>query len=54
MADDLTEAFKVGKVGGRAGSGWTAVHQAASRGNARILKAVIEAVGDFGRPDHDG
>jgi ankyrin repeat protein len=34
--------------------GWTAVHQAASRGNARILKAVLEAGGNFGRPDHDG
>ncbi len=34
--------------------GWTAVHQAASRGNARILKAVLNAGGDFRRRDHEG
>jgi len=28
------------------GDGWTAVHQAASRGNARMLRAVLDAGGD--------
>jgi len=31
--------------------GWTAVHQAASRGNARLWKAVLDAGGDTGRRD---
>jgi ankyrin repeat protein len=34
--------------------GWTAVHQAASRGNARILNAVLEAGGDPMRRDNEG
>jgi ankyrin repeat protein len=34
--------------------GWTAVHQAASRGNARMLSAVLEAGGDRKRKDKDG
>jgi ankyrin repeat protein len=34
--------------------GWTAVHQAASRGNALLMKAVLEAGGDFRRPDKQG
>jgi ankyrin repeat protein len=34
--------------------GWTAVHQAASRGNARIMKAVLEAGGDPARRDNKG
>jgi ankyrin repeat protein len=34
--------------------GWTAVHQAASRGNARMLRAVLEAGGDATRLDHEG
>jgi ankyrin repeat protein len=34
--------------------GWTAVHQAASRGNARLLRAVLEAGGDENRRDHEG
>jgi ankyrin repeat protein len=34
--------------------GWTAVHQAASRGNARLLRAVLEAGGDRSRKDQDG
>jgi ankyrin repeat protein len=31
--------------------GWTAAHQAASRGNARLLQAVIEAGADLKRLD---
>jgi hypothetical protein len=31
--------------------GWTAMHQAASRGNQRLLKALIEAGGDMTRRD---
>jgi len=34
--------------------GWTAVHQAASRGNERLLRAVLAAGGDPRRPDQDG
>jgi ankyrin repeat protein len=34
--------------------GWTAVHQAASRGNARILNAVLAAGGDPTRRDNEG
>ena len=34
------------------GEGWTAVHQAASRGNARMLRAVLDAGGDVARRDH--
>jgi len=34
--------------------GWTAVHQAASRGNARVLQAVLDASGDTGRRDREG
>jgi uncharacterized protein len=34
--------------------GWTAVHQAASRGNERMLKAVLEAGGDPARRDKEG
>ncbi len=36
------------------GRGWTAVHQAASRGNVRMLSAVLEAGGDRNRPDTEG
>ena len=35
-------------------NGWTAVHQAASRGNERMLNAVIEAGGDLKRKAKDG
>ena len=34
--------------------GWTAVHQAASRGNQRMMHAVIDAGGDLKRRDKDG
>jgi len=34
--------------------GWTAVHQAASRGNVRILRAVLAAGGDPRRCDKEG
>ena len=34
--------------------GWTAVHQAASRGNARMFDAVLKAGGDTGRRDKQG
>ena len=34
--------------------GWTAVHQAASRGNVRIMRAVLEAGGDPRRRDKEG
>jgi len=34
--------------------GWTAAHQAASRGNARLLKAVIDAGADLQRRDKSG
>ncbi len=34
--------------------GWTAVHQAASRGNVRMLRAVLDAGGDAGRRDKEG
>jgi ankyrin repeat protein len=34
--------------------GWTAVHQAASRGNARMLKALLDAGGDPLRQDRFG
>jgi ankyrin repeat protein len=36
------------------GRGWTAVHQAVSRGNLRILRAVLEAGGDCSRRDREG
>jgi ankyrin repeat protein len=35
-------------------NGWTAVHQAASRGNERLMQAVLEAGGDPSRGDKDG
>jgi len=35
-------------------NGWTAVHQAASRGNARMMRAVLDAGGDLGRCDKQG
>jgi len=31
--------------------GWTAVHQAASRGNQRMMRAVLDAGGDLTRRD---
>jgi ankyrin repeat protein len=31
--------------------GWTAAHQAASRGNARLMRAVLEAGADRNRRD---
>jgi ankyrin repeat protein len=34
--------------------GWTAVHQAASRGNERMLRAVLDACGDLKRRDRLG
>jgi ankyrin repeat protein len=34
--------------------GWTAVHQAASRGNVRMLRAVLDAGGDPKRKDKQG
>jgi ankyrin repeat protein len=34
--------------------GWTAVHQAASRGNERMMKAALEAGGDPTRRDAEG
>jgi ankyrin repeat protein len=34
--------------------GWTAVHQAVSRGNVRMIEAVMAAGGDGGRPDREG
>ena len=34
--------------------GWTALHQAASRGNTRMLRAVLDAGGDRNRPDAQG
>jgi ankyrin repeat protein len=34
--------------------GWTAAHQAASRGNPGLLKAVIDAGADLGRRDKSG
>jgi len=34
--------------------GWTAVHQAASRGNLRLLEAALEAGGDPARRSHSG
>jgi ankyrin repeat protein len=34
--------------------GWTAVHQAASRGNARMVKAVLDARGEKRRTDKEG
>ncbi len=34
--------------------GWTAVHQAASRGNERMWKAVLAAGGDSSRKDNQG
>lgn len=36
------------------GRGWTAVHQAASRGNERMMRAVLEAGGDLTRQDKSG
>src|SRR6266853_1362625 len=33
---------------------WTAVHPAASRGNARMIHAVLETGGDTTRRDHEG
>jgi ankyrin repeat protein len=35
-------------------NGWTAVHQAASRSNARIMQAVLDAGGDLARRDTQG
>jgi ankyrin repeat protein len=34
--------------------GWTAVHQAASRGNERLLRAILDAGGDASRRDAQG
>ena len=34
--------------------GWTAAHQAASRGNAQLLRAVVDAGADLTRRDHRG
>jgi len=34
--------------------GWTAVHQAASRGNEKVMKAVLAAGGDPARSDNEG
>ncbi|MGH9659521.1 MAG: ankyrin repeat domain-containing protein, partial [Bryobacteraceae bacterium] len=34
--------------------GWTAVHQAASRGNERMLRALLDAGGDRTRRDKEG
>jgi ankyrin repeat protein len=34
--------------------GWTAVHQAASRGNERMMRAVLQAGGDLTRRDKSG
>jgi ankyrin repeat protein len=34
--------------------GWTAVHQAASRGNVRVLQAVLDAGGDLRQRDREG
>jgi len=34
--------------------GWTAVHQAASRGNEKMLKAILDAGGDLSRKDKQG
>ena len=34
--------------------GWTAVHQAASRGNERMLRALLDAGGDVDRRDNEG
>ena len=34
--------------------GWTAVHQAASRGNEKVMKAVLAAGGDAERSDNEG
>jgi ankyrin repeat protein len=36
------------------GNGWTAVHQAASRGNVNMLKAVLAAGGDASARDAEG
>jgi hypothetical protein len=38
----------------RDASGWTAMHQAASRGNERMLQALIDAGGDMARTDSWG
>ena len=35
-------------------AGWTATHQAASRGNARMMRAVLDAGGDIARRDKKG
>lgn len=34
--------------------GWTAMHQAASRGNAKMMRALIDAGGDLSRRDAQG
>jgi ankyrin repeat protein len=34
--------------------GWTAMHQAASRGNEKMMRALIESGGDIKRRDRDG
>jgi ankyrin repeat protein len=36
------------------GEGWTALHQAASRGNKRMVDALVAAGGDLARTDHLG
>lgn len=36
------------------GRGWTALHQAASRGNAGMMEALLDAGGDVKRRDRDG
>ena len=56
MPDSVVEALLWILVGGASPNvpdteGWTAVHQAASRGNARIMQAVLEAGGDVHRRD---
>jgi ankyrin repeat protein len=34
--------------------GWTALHQAASRGNERMMRALIDAGGDVARRNKEG
>jgi ankyrin repeat protein len=36
------------------GRGWTAMHQAASRGNVKMMQALIDAGGDQTIKDADG
>jgi len=53
LAATLLEGNK-GLTAGYDENGWTALHQAASRGNEKMFNAVVSAGGDLNRKTKDG